>query len=104
MKQTPNPRNSRGRLLNVQFEDYGSKQSRYLMPEPVLKMTTRSPMSILPAARRDFSAGKQAGPSGVMNRPSLDQTSRPILIMSSSSTATAPPFDSRKILSIRKSP
>src|SRR5436189_1608766 len=69
-----------------------SNASRYLMPEPVLKITTLSPLSILyatcgtrrcePARRSILSAAKQAAPSGATNRPSLEATSRATRIIS----------------------
>src|SRR5207253_10736416 len=81
-----------------------SKQSRYLIPDPVLKITTRSPMAIFPDARSFLSAAKQAAPSGATKRPSWEPTSRTVRIISSSSTAIAPPFDSQRMFSIKKSP
>src|SRR5438874_1090152 len=41
---------------NRHVGDYELKQSRYLIPDPVLKITTCSPMSIFPDARSFFSA------------------------------------------------
>src|SRR6266545_3214739 len=81
-----------------------SYASRYLIPDPVLKTTTRSPEAILPARRSNFKATKQAAPSGQIKRPSFAPTSRATLIISWSSTAIAPPLDSRRIFKIRKSP
>src|SRR5438552_3701077 len=89
---------------NRHVGDYELKQSRYLIPDPVLKITTCSPMSIFPDARSFFSATKQAAPSGATKRPSFDPTSRTARIISSSSTAIAPPLESRRIFSIKKSP
>jgi hypothetical protein len=67
-------------------------------------MSTRSPEPILPAERSAFKATKQAAASGATNRPSFDPTSRATRIISSSSTAMAPPLDRRRMSKIRKSP
>jgi len=54
------------------------------MPEPVLKITTRSPEAILPTVWSDFKAAKQAAASGQTKIPSLAPTSRATPIISSS--------------------
>src|SRR6476660_6711205 len=92
------------KLRNPHPPDPQSYASRYLIPDPVLKTTTRSPDRILPSERSDFRAAKHAAPSGQTKRPSFAPTSRATRIISSSSTAIAPPLDSRRIFRIRKSP